>query len=239
MTRRNNSWVSQCVAAVVFLLLVGAFPIQKDASAASKVGAQDLVDSSVSALRHFRKGSARDNIDALLRSAKAVVIFPDVTKGGFILAGEGGSGVFLAQDDNARWSDPAFFRMVSGSIGLQAGVSETRILLILMTDKAVETLIDGGGKIGLDASVAAITDGVDAEVSTTATRSDIYYYAQTKSGLYAGVSLEGSGLQIREKLNQIYYDDAATPRQIVHGRQPSKKGARILQNELAAAAAKK
>lgn len=239
MIRRNNSRVSHYLAAVVFVFFLGSLLVQQTASAASKVGAQEIVDDSLSAFRHFRDGGARDTIDALLRSAKAVVILPDVIKGGFILAGEGGSGVMLAQDNNAQWSDPAFFRIVSGSLGLQAGISETRMLLILMTDKAVETMIEGGGKIGIDASAAAISEGVDAEVSTTATRRDIYYYAQTKSGLYVGVSLEGSGLAIREKLNQIYYDDAATPRQIVHGMQPSKKGAGVLRGELAAAAAKK
>ena len=239
MIKRNNSRVSHCLTAGFFLLFLGSFSVQETALAASKIGAQGIVDDSVNALRHFRGGDSRDTIDALLRSAKAVVILPDVIKGGFILAAEGGSGVMLAQDNNAQWSDPAFFRSISGSLGLQAGVSETRILLILMTDKAVEALLEHGGKIGIDLSAAAINEGIDAEVSTTATRRDIYYYAQTKSGLYIGVSVEGSGLQTREKLNQIYYDDAVTPRQIIHDMQPSKKGAVILRGELAAAAARK
>lgn len=223
------------IAVASLVLLAGAFYTHHTASAASEVGGQSLVDESVSALRHFRKGSMRETIDALLRGAKAVMIYPDVTKLGFIFGGEGGSGLLSTQDRDGSWSDPAFYRIFSGSFGFQAGISQTRILLIIMTDGALEKMIAGGGKVGVDASAVAITEGLDAEVSTTATRSDIYYYAQTKSGLYAGVSLEGSGIGVRDKLNRAYYDSSVSPQQIVIERQVSHEGAGTFRRELAEA----
>lgn len=223
------------IAVASLVLLAGAFYTHHTASAASEVGGQSLVDESVSALRHFRKGSIRETVDALLRGAKAVMIFPDVVKGGFIFAAEGGSGLLSTQDSDGSWSDPAFYRLGSGSFGFQAGVSETRMLLIIMTDGALEKMIAGGGKVGIDASAVAITEGLDAEISTTATRSDIYYYAQTKAGLYAGVSLEGSGIGVRDKLNRAYYDSSVSPQQIVIDREVSHEGAGTLRRELAEA----
>lgn len=235
MTERVFSLTPLRLAAAGFVLLAGAFFTHQPASAASEVGGQSLVDDSVSALRHFRKGNVRETIDALLRGARAVMIFPGVIKGGFIFGGEGGSGLLLTQDSDGSWSDPAFYRIGSGSFGLQAGISETRILLIIMTDGALEKMIAGGGKIGIDASAVAITEGLDVEVSTTATRSDIYYYAQSKAGLYIGISLEGSGIGVRDKLNRAYYDSSVSPQQIVIDREVSHEGAGTLRRELAEA----
>lgn len=232
-----TSWRSKMLRSAMasLVLLAGVFYTHHTASAASEVGGQSLVDDSVSALRHFRKGSVRETVDALLRGSKAVMIFPGVIKGGLIFGGEGGSGLLSTQDSDGSWSDPAFYRIGSGSFGFQAGVSSTRMLLIIMTDGALEKMIAGGAKVGVDASAVAITEGLDAEISTTATRSDIYYYAQTKGGLYAGVSLEGSGIGVRDKLNRAYYDSSVSPEQIVIERQVSHEGAGTLRRELAEA----
>ena len=57
-------------------------------------------------------GFARDQevgptVKKLLKSAKAVVVFPAVLKGAFFVGAEGGSGVLLAKGDGGKWSYPA------------------------------------------------------------------------------------------------------------------------------------
>ncbi len=175
---------------------------------------QGLVDKSTAVLRSMRADPAFRHIDVYLKNARGVLILPSVIKAGLIYGGQGGNGVLLGRDANGAWSSPAFYTLGGGSIGLQIGVQEAAIVLVFMNDKAFKSAIDTGLTLGADATVAAGSEGLTGEVSSTHVFKDVYYFADV-GGLFAGISLEGGVIHTRDDLNRNYYGQTLTPRQIV------------------------
>ncbi|MDW7712181.1 MAG: lipid-binding SYLF domain-containing protein, partial [Deferrisomatales bacterium] len=112
--------------------------------------------------------------------------------------------------EGGAWSAPAFYTLGGASWGLQVGVQEVQMMLLFMNQKALESALTSGLKLGVDASVAAGPTGAGAEASTQTVLQDIYVF-QSAGGLYAGVSVEGSVLAVRQKLNEELYGAGATP----------------------------
>ena len=144
--------------------------------------------------------------DQLLSRAEGIVILPANVKVGFGLGARFGTGVLLVRTQSGDWSNPAFVKTGGGSIGWQAGGQVADIVLVLTTRKSIEGITDGKLTLGADASVAAGPVGRTAMASTSLTfDSEVYAYSRTK-GLFAGVSLEGSGIFINNKGNRRFYD---------------------------------
>ena len=203
--------------------------------AASREEAQEIVDRAVHALDDLTDRGSHTTIRTLMKDAKGVMIFPSVIKGALIFGGEGGSGVLLGNAGN-NWSAPAFFHLSSFSWGLQIGGQETRVMLIVMSDKAMKKLMNEQVKVGGDLSAVAIDEGLDKELSTTSARKDIYYYSETEGGLFAGVSLEGSVIKFRKKTTRNYYGEQVTPQQVILNRSVNSQGANELRAALRTAA---
>jgi SH3 domain-containing YSC84-like protein 1 len=216
----------------IFFGLSLAFALPQAAHAVSERDAQKLVDSSYYAYMDLIDGDNSKTMNTLLKEARGVMIFPSVGKGGFVIGAEGGKGILLARGTDGSWSYPAFYGMRSLSFGLQAGYQETRILLIIMNDSALTSILEGKLKLGADASIVLINEGVDGELSTNNARQDIYYYAQTESGLFAGISIEGSDIFTRKKHNKAYYEGKPTPADIVIRRKVSNPNADRLRANL-------
>jgi len=142
----------------------------------------------------------------LLRSSRAVVIFPSVIKAGLGVGGQYGTGVILRKNPSTRkWGPPAFITLVGGSFGWQVGVQATDLVLLVMSDVSLRSLFHDKFTIGADASVAAGPIGRDASASTDiALSAGILSYSRAK-GLYAGVSLQGSVMQADWEANERYY----------------------------------
>ena len=70
---------------------------------------------------------------ALMRDAKGVAIIPRVIKAGFLIGGRFGRGVVMARQPNGDWSNPVFISLVGGSLGWQAGVQSTDVILVFKT----------------------------------------------------------------------------------------------------------
>ena len=209
-----------------------AFSLSVPSQAVEERDAQKLVDSTYYAYLDLTEGENGATIRSLMKDARAVMIFPGVGKGGLILAAEGGSGLLFARGTDGSWSYPAFYRMRSVSFGLQAGGQKTKIILVIMNDSALTSILEGKIKLGADASIAVISDGVDGELSTNTARQDIYYYAQTDGGLFAGISIEGSDISTRKKHNRAYYDASHSPADIVIRGRARNPGADRLRGKL-------
>lgn len=192
--------------------------------------AQEIVGDSTNVATRMRQGEYAKQINFLLEKARGVMIFPSLLKGGFIFGAEGGTGVLMGREkDSGKWSYPAFFSTGSASWGLQVGIQDSQVMMLLMNDSALYRALDNELEVGADASVAAGRIGKDFEFSTTNLLKDIYFYAETKAGLYAGVSLEGSAFIIREKLNHAYYNSPeANPHSIIIDRRFRKGAAKPL-----------
>ena len=90
----------------------------------------------------------------MLRRAKAVMICPRVFKAGFFIGGEGGSCVMLARTGNGTWSYPTFYDIGSGSFGFQFGVQDSQLVLMIMTNRGLNAVIDSQVRLGANVSVA-------------------------------------------------------------------------------------
>jgi lipid-binding SYLF domain-containing protein len=136
----------------------------------------------------------------------------------------------LAKTDNGSWSSPAFYALGAASFGIQMGLQDTEIILVLRSDEAVTAILEHQGKLGADAGLTLGTIGKGVEISTTANIGvDILAFANSKIGLFGGAALEGAVLVRRVDLNEAYYGQGTTPRGILYqgqGQNPQANGLR-------------
>lgn len=167
---------------------------------------QHLVDRATLAAQDVLDWRADGNeAQRFLSRARGVVICPSIFRMAFIFGGSGGGCVLLARDGSGSWSAPAFYSMGSGSFGAQAGVQDAELMMFIMTRKGLTAIMDSHFKFGANASVTLATLGAGMEgATTTALRADIVA-VEKSSGLFAGVSLQGSVLSADSVGNRAYY----------------------------------
>jgi SH3 domain-containing YSC84-like protein 1 len=189
---------------------------------------QTELQRSQATLEEFRNDAQMAGFRERLKDAKGVIIAPRVGRGGFIFAGSGGEAVALVRERNGSWSSPAFYKIASGSVGLQAGGDVSEVVMLLMTDKAVNALLNPKFDLGGDVSVAAGPIGVGKSRDVTA---DVLSFARAR-GAYAGVSVGGAYIQPDEAANQAYYGKSVTPADILVRRNVSNPQSAALQRSL-------
>jgi lipid-binding SYLF domain-containing protein len=208
------------------MLLVAAAP---GAMAADQEDAQGIVDKARVTLSGFMRDKDYGWLREHLKDAKGVLIYPQVLKAGYILGGSGGTGVLLTRDSKTgEWSGPAFYTLGSVSFGLQIGGEAAEVVLLVMSQKGVDSLLTSKFKLGGDTSIALGPVGAGAKANITA---DFISFAKSK-GLYAGLNLDGSYLSVRESINKAYYGKEATPVDILVKNSVSNPGAAPLREEL-------
>ena len=154
----------------------------------------------------------------MLRDAYAVAVIPDVVKAGLIVGGRRGSGVIAVRGADGACSKPSLLTLTGGSIGFQAGVQSTDVVLVFRSQRGVDSIVNGKFTLGADASVAAGPVGRTAQAATDAElKAEIYSYSRAR-GLFAGVALDGAVLAIDHRANQSTYGRNVTPRAIFEGR---------------------
>jgi len=151
-----------------------------------------------------------------IKLAKGVLIIPSQLKAAFLVGAQGGSGVLVARDFSGVWGYPAFYTLGAGSLGLQIGFQNSEAVLVIMTEKGLNAIINNQVKLGVDASVSLgpVGTGV-AGSTTTAVGADIVAFARSE-GLFAGGSLEGAVVVKRDDWNSSFYGQGATPRGIIY-----------------------
>lgn len=178
-------------------------------------GASDqaaTIDKSESVLKEIMAIPARRIPADLLHSAHGVVIIPDVIKIGFIAGVRRGHGVLLAKDADGDWNLPQFLTLTGGSIGWQAGAQATDVVLVLRSAKSVTQITRGTLTIGADAAAAAGPVGRNAAAATDIQmKAEILSYSRSR-GLFAGVSLDGSVIELNAQRGREYYGDPSTNR---------------------------
>lgn len=145
-----------------------------------------------------------------VKDSRGLVICSQVTKAGFVLGGSGGRCVLVAKGDKG-WNGPAFYAIGTASIGFQAGVSVAEIVMLVQTQKALDSLMSSDFKLGADASIATGPVGVGTGADVTA---DFIAYSRSK-GLYGGLNVSGSGIKPSEDYNRAYYGKDVSPIDII------------------------
>ncbi len=195
-------------------------------------GEQAMVDRAALTVQDMVKTNISDSPSIMLRRAKAVMVCPHIFKAGFFFGGAGGNCVLLARAGNGTWSYPAFYTIGSGSFGFQFGVQDSQVIIMIMTNRGLDAVMDSQVKLGADAGLAIASFGGGVQGSTTtAVGADIVAFAGS-SGLYGGVSLEGSLMSTDTHANQAYYGQAFASRQIVINMQGVNPGADPLREVL-------
>jgi lipid-binding SYLF domain-containing protein len=141
-----------------------------------------------------------------------------IFRAGFIIGGSYGKGVLTVRNQKGEWSAPLFIELAAGSLGYQIGAQSTDIVLVFKTPRSVEGIVHGTFKLGADAAVAAGPIGRRGEAATDAElKAEILSYARSR-GLFAGVSLEGTKLDIDHAANADYYGQSLRAREILEGK---------------------
>ena len=215
--------------AVVFLFSMSASVVFGQVSTAKDLAVR--VDKARVTFEEFQTDFRMTWLRKNVRYAKGLLIMPSFVKGGFVVGGSIGKGVLLAQDRNGQWSHPAFYDVLSGSVGLQIGIGSGEVILMIMTDTGLRRFLGDKFQLGADASISVGPDGVGAKAEIF----DIFSFARVK-GLFAGLSVEGGGVVVNRGDNRTYYGNAGvTPRDILLRRNVSNKQADPLIRTLAEA----
>ncbi|MGP1256929.1 MAG: lipid-binding SYLF domain-containing protein [Kiloniellales bacterium] len=178
--------------------------------------ASRLVDQSALTAESLLRDPSFSELTSFAGRAKAILIFPQILKAGFILGAEGGRGVLLVRGGDGSWSPPAFYTLAAGSIGLQIGGQVSELVMTVMNDGALAAMMKNKVQLGAELSVAVGPVGKGAEAATTTNlNSDVIAFSKTV-GLFGGGALEGAGLIPNHAWNRAYYNaPQSTPETIV------------------------
>ena len=189
-----------------------------------------LVSAATLTLSNFLNDSDMTWLHRNLGRARAVLIAPRITKAGFIFGGSGGRAVVFARDaKTGKWVGPAFYTLVTASVGFQAGVSFSEMVTLVMTDKGLNTLLSDSFKMGGDAAVAAGPIGAGAQSNLVA---DFISFSRSQ-GIYGGLNLDGTIASTSDEWNRLYYGRPARAPDILIKNSVRNKQSSELQNLLA------
>ncbi len=123
-----------------------------------------------------------------LRKAKGYLVFPNVYKAGFGIGGEYGEGALLIK---GRIVD--YYSTAAASIGFQLGVQKKSVIVVFLTQKALDDFRKSDGwKVGVDGSVAIAKWGVGEDLNTIDFKDPVIGFVFGNKGLMYNLTLEGA-----------------------------------------------
>ena len=159
------------------------FALTAPASAAS---ASQLIRSSDAALANLYSNQPKAKV--LGSRAKAILIFPNIVKAGFIVGAQTGDGVLFEGGLPTN-----YYNISAASYGLQAGVQSFSYALFFMTSPSLAYLESSRGwSVGMGPSVVVLDKGKAASLTSTTLTQDVYAIPFGQQGLMAGLGIEGS-----------------------------------------------
>jgi len=152
----------------------------------------------------------------LLGKAACVVLVPGLKKGAFVVGAQYGRGFALCRGAGGQgWGPPAAIRIEGGSFGLQAGVSSSDVILLVMNERGMARLTTDKFTIGVDATAAAGPVGRNASATTDAMMTaEILSWSRSR-GVFLGISLDGATLRGDVDENESMYGQRWSSKQII------------------------
>jgi lipid-binding SYLF domain-containing protein len=158
-------------------------PAPKPDSTAARIEIDQGVSDTLSRL-YAQAGGTRD----LVAKADGVLVFPRVLAAGLVVGGEYGRGAL-----RARGTPLGYYRLMSLSVGFQAGAQSKAIIILFMTRDALDKFrASKGWTVGADASVAALRLGANGQIDTATATGPVQVIVMTNAGLMANLNLEGT-----------------------------------------------
>lgn len=151
---------------------------------------------------------------ALLQQAKGIYVVPDYAEGGIVVGGASGNGVMSAHN-NGTWTSPTFYDIASVSAGAQVGFTAGPVVMLLMTDQAINDFKAGGDfSLAASAGYTMVDASGGGQVSTDG--SDVIVWSDTQ-GIYAGLTAAASDISWDEDANDGYYGVDVDASQVIDG----------------------
>jgi len=175
---KSSMIVAIAVITVGFNALIPTMALAASASAIDRDARASLAD-----LYKHTPGAK-----ALGDKAVAVLVFPTIVKGGFIIAGQFGDGALRKGGKTV-----AYYRSLAASYGFQAGVQAYGYVLFFMDDASVRYLDNSAGfELGTGPSLVILDAGFGKNLSTTTLQKGVYAFIFDQKGLMGGVGIQGS-----------------------------------------------
>ena len=124
----------------------------------------------------------------LRSSAKAILVFPEIYKAGFIFGVQHGEGALLSHGNPIR-----YYRTSAASYGMQAGVQRFGYAMFFMNNEDLTYIRETHGwEFGTGPSIVIVDEGIARTISTTTLQKGVYVFTFDQQGLMAGLGLQGS-----------------------------------------------
>jgi len=201
---------------ILSFFLVLAFLFTSNAYAADETTQQKLLKNAKSVVEEIMSAPDLGIPSGLISRAQAVIVFPSMLKGGFLVGARYGKGIATVRDSKTgHWGPPSFITTLGGSFGLQFGAQSVDLVLIVMTEKGLKGLLNNNFTLGGDMSVAAGPVGRYAEMGVDILlQGDTYSYSRSR-GVFGGLSLKGTIIKANMGFNEEYYKAKLTPEEIM------------------------
>ena len=171
------------VFSLILVLLTACFSMPASVQAAS---ASEIDRNATQALTTLYKNTP--GAKALADKSKAILVFPSIVKGGFIIAGQYGDGALRKHGKTV-----AYYRSLAASYGFQAGAESFGYVLFFMDDESVKYLDKSKGwELGTGPTLVVLDKGIGEDWSTTTLQKGVYAFIFNQKGLMAGIAIEGT-----------------------------------------------
>jgi lipid-binding SYLF domain-containing protein len=166
---------------ILALMLLLGTPHRSEAASAYEID----VDVTAALKRFYNEvGGARD----LVEHSAGVLVFPSVVKAGIGLGGEYGEGALRRYGRTE-----GYYNTVSASFGFQLGVQARTVIIVFMTEEALDSFRrKDGWKVGVDGSVTVVTVGIGGAIDTNNIKKPVVGFILDQKGLMYNLTLEGS-----------------------------------------------
>jgi len=168
------------------ILMLIAISVVLGACSTFKWSANKIDRESADALVVFK--DEVNGADIFLDQAAGYLVFPRVIRAGLGVGGETGEGSLVIAGKTVD-----YFRITSGSIGLQAGAQARSIVIAFMTESSLDQFRRSNGwRAGIDGSVALIDIGVGKTIDSQNVRDPVVGFIFGSAGLMYNLTFEGT-----------------------------------------------
>src|SRR5271169_2500711 len=177
----------------------------------------DRLQRSVTVLHAIMSTPDKGIPEEVLSNAKCILVVPDLIKGGFVFGGKHGRGVATCRTPEG-WSAPAFVSVGGGSWGLQIGIEDVDLVMLVMNDQGLQHLLSSKFELTGEGSVAAGPVGRHTSAGTDILlNTEVLTYARSH-GVFAGLTLEGAVVEQDNDSTRAVYGHHMLFRSILSGK---------------------
>ena len=214
-----------------FLLILVLLAVPVARAKDTKAEGMEKLQKAAATLREIAAAPDKGIPEEVLAKAKCIAVVPNLTKAGFVLGGQHGSGAATCRTA-AGWSAPVFLEISGGSWGAQIGVESVDLVMMIMNDDGMQQLLKNKFQVGGAVSAAAGPVGRHATAGTDwKADSQILTYSRSK-GLFAGVELGGSWIERDKDQVEAFYGRDIPTNDLLNGKVSAPADAKAFLDEV-------